>query len=94
MNNQGGNGWWIFLHEFRTPLAVLRGEIEAIQNGIREVNDERLASIHAEVLNLGKLIEDIYQLLLSNIGALKYQKLLIKNPFFIGRYRQKFSYSF
>lgn len=61
-------------HELRTPLAVLRGEIEAVQDGIRPVNDSTLMSIHTEVGQLGKIVEDLYQLSLSDLGALSYHK--------------------
>lgn len=55
-------------HELRTPLAVLRSEIEAIQDGIRSPTPERIRSLHAEVLSLGKLVDDLHQLSLSDAG--------------------------
>jgi len=61
-------------HELRTPVAVLRGEIEALQDGVRKTDSQTLASLHGEVLRLNTLIEDLYQLSLSDIGALDYQK--------------------
>ena len=61
-------------HEIRTPLAVLRGEIEAIQDGIRQPTPEALASLHSEVLHLGRLVDDLYQLALSDVGAMTYRK--------------------
>ncbi|MCB1738180.1 MAG: HAMP domain-containing protein [Gammaproteobacteria bacterium] len=61
-------------HELRTPLAVLRGEIEALIDGVREVGPETLASLHAESLHLGRLIGDLYELSMSDIGALSYRK--------------------
>jgi len=61
-------------HELRTPTAVLRGEIEALQDGIREVNADTLQSLHAEVLHINNIIEDLYQLSMSDIGALNYKK--------------------
>jgi two-component system sensor histidine kinase BaeS len=57
-------------HELRTPLAVLRSEIEALMDGIREPNPERLRSLHSEVLGLGKLVDDLHALSLSDLGAL------------------------
>lgn len=64
-------------HELRTPLAVLRGELEALRDGVRPVNDKTLASLHSEVLYLGKLVNDLYDLSLADIGALTYQKSTI-----------------
>ncbi|MFH7325973.1 ATP-binding protein [Desulfurivibrio sp. C05AmB] len=61
-------------HELRTPLAVLRGEIEALQDGVRSTTPAALHSLHAEVLRLGRLVDDLYQLSLSDLGALTYRK--------------------
>ncbi len=61
-------------HELRTPLAILRGEIEALQDGVRQWNDTAGASLHSEVVRLGKLVDDLYQLSLSDIGRLRYDK--------------------
>jgi two-component system sensor histidine kinase BaeS len=61
-------------HELRTPVAVLRGEIEALLDGIRPITPETVRSLHAETLRLNRLLEDLYQLSLSDIGALTYRK--------------------
>ena len=61
-------------HELRTPVAVLQGEIEAIQDGIREMNIESVNSLHNETLRLSRLVNDLHQLSLSDIGALNYIK--------------------
>ncbi len=61
-------------HELRTPLSVLRGEIEALQDGIREVNPQTLDSLHAEVRHLGKIIEELHELSLADTGALHLRK--------------------
>lgn len=59
-------------HELRTPLSVLRGEIQALQDGVRDVTPEALNSLHAECERIGNLIEDLYQLALADAGALEY----------------------
>lgn len=61
-------------HELRTPLAVLRGEIEALQDGVRATTPEALNSLHAEAIHLGRLVEDLYQLSLSDLGTLTCHK--------------------
>jgi two-component system sensor histidine kinase BaeS len=61
-------------HELRTPLAVLRGEIEAIEDGVRPLSMALIPSLHSEVRTLGKLVDDLYQLSLSDAGALAYRK--------------------
>lgn len=60
-------------HELRTPLSVLRGELEALVDGIRTATPERIVSLHQEVLSLARLVDDLYQLSLSDLGALDYQ---------------------
>ena len=61
-------------HELRTPIAVLRGEIEALLDGIRTINPDTIRSLHAETLRLSRLVDDLYQLSLTEIGALTYRK--------------------
>lgn len=61
-------------HELRTPLAILRGEIEALQDGIRRPDKDAFNSLHAEALRLGRLVDDLFQLSLSDVGALTYKK--------------------
>ena len=61
-------------HELRTPLAVLRGELEALQDGIRPLTAAAIDSLFGDVMRLNRLTEDLYQLSLSDQGALSYRK--------------------
>jgi two-component system sensor histidine kinase BaeS len=61
-------------HELRTPLTVIRGEIEALLDGIRHADPLALKSLHIEVLHLNKLINDLHQLALADSGDLQYQR--------------------
>jgi two-component system sensor histidine kinase BaeS len=61
-------------HELRTPLAVLRAEIEALQDGVRPTTPDSIRSLHHEVLRLNRLVDDLYQLSLSDVGGLTYRK--------------------
>lgn len=54
-------------HELRTPLAVLRSEIEALQDGIRQPEPRYIHSLHHQVDNLSRLVEDLHALSLSEI---------------------------
>ena len=74
--NQTRQRQWIadISHELRTPLAILHGEIQAIEDGVRKFDEDSLKSLSSEVERLKKLIEDLYQLALSDSGALRYQK--------------------
>ncbi|HEY0178986.1 MAG TPA: ATP-binding protein, partial [Dokdonella sp.] len=60
-------------HELRTPLAILRGEVQALQDGVRAAGAQAFDSLHAECERLGALIEDLYQLSLADAGALDYR---------------------
>lgn len=67
---------WIMdiAHELRTPLSILRGEIEAIQDGISEPDPATIQSLHHETLHLQRLVEDLYTLSVSDSGSLTYHK--------------------
>jgi two-component system sensor histidine kinase BaeS len=69
--NQSTRQQWItdISHELRTPVSVLRSELEAIQDGIRQPNEHNINSMHHQVIGLGRLIDDLYQLAKSDSGA-------------------------
>jgi two-component system, OmpR family, sensor histidine kinase BaeS len=46
-------------HELRTPLMILRGEIEALEDGITAATPEALASLREETLRLARLVDDL-----------------------------------
>ncbi len=60
-------------HELRTPLAILQGEIEAIEDGIRPFDATSLDSLNAETQRLSRLVNDLHDLSLSDLGALNYR---------------------
>jgi two-component system sensor histidine kinase BaeS len=61
-------------HELRTPLSILRGEIEAMQDGVREASRQNLDSLHSEVIYLSKIVNDLHDLSLAETGALPINK--------------------
>ena len=61
-------------HELRTPLAILQGEIEALQDGVRVANRETLSSLHAESIHISKIVSDLHDLSLAESGALHFKK--------------------
>lgn len=81
-------------HELRTPLAVLRAEIEALQDGVRPTTAESISSLHSEILRLNRLVDDLYQLSLSDLGGLTYRKetmdLVTMIDSSVASYRSKF----
>ena len=74
--NEKARRQWVadISHELRTPLAVLRGEIEALLEGIRKATPDAIRSLHAEAIRLNHLVDDLYQLSLSDLGRLTYNK--------------------
>ncbi|EKT63561.1 two-component system sensor histidine kinase BaeS [Providencia burhodogranariea] len=60
-------------HELRTPLSVLQGELEAVQDGVRQATPETINSLLAETQTLIKLVNDLHQLSLSDRGSLVYR---------------------
>jgi two-component system sensor histidine kinase BaeS len=67
---------WIadIAHELRTPLSVLRAEIESLQDGVRPLNQDNVASLAHETARLTRLVEDLHTLSLSDQGALTYHR--------------------
>ncbi|MBD5772476.1 ATP-binding protein [Marinomonas colpomeniae] len=56
-------------HELRTPIAVLRSELEAIQDGIRQPEMRRMDSMHDQVMGLRRLVDDLYLLSKTDSGV-------------------------
>lgn len=60
-------------HELRTPLAVLRAEVEALQDGVRPADPEAFDLLHGQVMALTALTEDLFQLARADLGQLNYK---------------------
>ncbi len=61
-------------HELRTPVAILKGEIEAIRDGLRKPDDHTLSSLADEVEQLSRLVDDLQSLALADAGALNLER--------------------
>lgn len=57
-------------HELRTPVTILRGNLESLQAGVIEPTTENIASLHDEVLRLSRLVNDLQELTLAEAGRL------------------------
>ncbi len=57
-------------HELRTPLSVLRGELESIEDGIRQPTPAVMASLREEVMQLHRLVDDLHTWSTAELGGL------------------------
>lgn len=81
-------------HELRTPLAVIRGELEAMMDGMVSVDEKHLQSLHEETGRLKNMVEGIEELNQAEASTLSInlQSLLVK-PFLgniVDRFRPLF----
>lgn len=65
-------------HELRTPIAVLRAQIEALQDGIHQPDARTLGVLHTEVMGLSKIVEDLYSLARSDFGTFAVQSIPVE----------------
>jgi len=75
-HNEGARRRWVadISHELRTPLTFLRSQVEAILDGVRQPTTESVKAIHHEIMRFSRLVDDLYQLSLSDVGAQTYRK--------------------
>ncbi|WP_163336375.1 ATP-binding protein [Desulfopila sp. IMCC35008] len=78
-NRKSRSSWFADIsHELRTPLSILQGKIEALQDGVFCPDQEMLGTLHREVTHLGRLVDDLYQLSLSDQGAMSYYRVEVE----------------
>ncbi len=58
-------------HELRSPLTVINGYLEGIQDGVLDPTPERLEIIQQEVSQLNRLVSDLRTLALADSGQLE-----------------------
>lgn len=58
-------------HELRTPLSVLRGELEAIEDGARTPTPAVFGGLREEVLQLTRLVDDLHTLSVADLGGMR-----------------------
>jgi two-component system sensor histidine kinase BaeS len=61
-------------HELRTPLSVLQAQLEAMEDGIEPFDAASLKALMDEVATLSRLVEDMRQITLSEVGAFDYRR--------------------
>jgi two-component system sensor histidine kinase BaeS len=57
-------------HELRTPLTIIRGELEAMADGVRELSEKEVRRLLGDVANMERLLEDLKTLSTTEAGVL------------------------
>jgi len=58
-------------HELRTPLSVIQGQVEALQDGVFSLTPDALEPVHSNARLLSRLVEDLRTLAHAEAGRLK-----------------------
>lgn len=61
-------------HELRTPLTAIRGQIEAMQDGLLQADAKGLEALHANALYLSRIIDDLQEISLADAGELRLER--------------------
>jgi signal transduction histidine kinase len=77
-------------HELRTPLAVQRAQLEALQDGVYPASTENLTSILEQNVLLTRLVEDLRTLALVDAGQLQLEKVQTDLPVLVKRVLDRF----
>ena len=61
-------------HELRTPVTILQASCEELVDGVSEPTPAKLASLHEEVLRLGRLVDDLETLSAAEAARLDLER--------------------
>lgn len=61
-------------HELRTPLANLRGYLEALKDGVVTPDPELFTSLHEEAVLQQRIVDDLQDLALAEAGTMVYHR--------------------
>lgn len=81
-------------HELRTPLSVILGKLESIQEGILPQSPETLLPIQDETIRLIRLVRDLQQLSLAEAGKLPLRFQTVDLRQLVTRIFEQFAYEF
>ncbi len=77
-------------HDLGTPLTVLGGYLEAMQEGVLSATPERITTMHTEILHLQRLVQDLRTLSLADAG----QMSLNRNQVDVGAFLRRVAESY
>lgn len=81
-------------HELRTPLAIISGKLESIQEGVLPLAAETLLPIQDEAIRLSRLVKDLQQLSLAEAGKLPLHRMPIDLHNLLKRILEQFAFEF
>lgn len=81
-------------HELRTPLAVILGKLESIQEGVLPSTPETILPIQDETLRLIRLVRDLQQLSLAEAGKLPMALQVVDLRQIVERINEQFAIEF
>jgi two-component system sensor histidine kinase BaeS len=81
-------------HELRTPLSIIRGEIEGMMDGFIPLDKKNLDSINNEIKRLRNIIEAIEELSIAEASRLNLRKERFELKPFLSNIGERFKKSF
>lgn len=78
-------------HELRTPLAILRGNLESLQEDVIQPSPGMIMSLHDEVVRMTHLVNDLQDLSLAQAGELRLNRSKVKPGDLVERISLPFS---
>jgi two-component system OmpR family sensor kinase/two-component system sensor histidine kinase BaeS len=77
-------------HELRTPLSLVQGNLEAILDGMYELNLDNVASVHEETLVLTRLVNDLRDLSLAESGQIQLEQATVDMASLVAQAAERF----
>jgi len=81
-------------HELRTPLSAVRGELEAMMDGLISADKEALQSLYTEIGRLKSILEGIEDLSQAEASSLTVRKVELKLHTFLTDIAERFAKAF
>jgi signal transduction histidine kinase len=79
-------------HELRTPLSIIRGRLEGLQDGVYDATPEQIAVLLDETAQLERLIEDLRLLALADAGQLPLYRTALRPERLLHEVERSFSH--
>jgi two-component system sensor histidine kinase BaeS len=80
-------------HELRTPIAAMRGELEAVMDGVLPLDRDQVRSLNEEIVRLGTILDGIDDLTQAQASSLTIARRKLDVMAVLGNIRDRFSAS-